>query len=63
MINFVSFDDGMSYINISQITSFGIEEREGNRLTVVHLSDGAKRYTSRPIGELAEMLGSVNAWY
>jgi hypothetical protein len=63
MPNFVTFDDGMSYIAISQIESFGIDKTDESRRTLFVLKDGRKIHMSRPVSECAEMLSSVNLWY
>ena len=65
MCNFVSFDDGLSYIAVSEILTFGLsgDEGIGDRYTLFKMRDGSNRQTSRPKSEVATMLGSVNVWY
>jgi hypothetical protein len=64
MPNFVSFDDGLTYVAISQIKSFGIDDSGiGDPFTLVKMLNGEEYRTSRPIAEFAELVGSVNAWY
>jgi hypothetical protein len=67
MAQFISLDDGLSYVNADQIESFKAERVEnGGRytvLTVFTLKNGLKHTTSRPITEVAEMLKAVNVWY
>jgi len=64
MPNFFSLDDGLSFISISLIDSFGYDHEEPNKgSTWIKLKDGNTLRTNRPVAEVAEMLGSVNLWY
>lgn len=64
MPNFLTLDDGLSYISISLVESFGNEHEEPHKGgTWIKLKDGKILRTSRPVSEVAEMLGSVNLWY
>jgi hypothetical protein len=58
MPNFVTFDDGESYISISEIESFGYE-REGNLQggTWIKLRNGNVMRTQWEVSKVAEMLG------
>lgn len=58
MPNFVTFDDGQSYISISDIESFG-GEREGDFKggTWIRLRNGHIMQTQWEVSKVAEMLG------
>jgi hypothetical protein len=64
MTNFISFDDGLSYINVNQIRYFETEKsNNGGLVTKFHLVDGSVYQSLRPHKEIAEMLGGVNIYY
>jgi len=63
MSNFVTFDDGLSYVAISEIKSFHLDETDESRRTLFIHRDGQQIYNSRPISETAELLGSLNLGY
>jgi hypothetical protein len=64
MPNFFSVDDGLSFFSVSLVESFGHQSEEPNKGgTWIKLKNGHILQTSRPVGEVAEMLGSVNLWY
>lgn len=58
-INFVTFDDGLTYVAISEIESFGYEREEGNYKgkTWIKLRDGRRFNSSWEVSEIAEKLG------
>jgi len=58
MPNFVTFNDGVSYVPISDIESFGRQdEGEYKGGTWVKLKDGNTEYTKWKVGEVAKRLG------
>ena len=60
MPNFVTFDDGLSYVSISEIESFGYDYEETNKgSTWIKLRDGRKIQSSRSVSKIAEFLGPV----
>lgn len=64
MVNFFTLDDGLSYTAVSLIESFGHgQEGEHKGETWIRFKDGRIFWISRPVGEVAEMLGSANLWY
>lgn len=54
MPNFVTFDDGLTYIAISEIESFGHENEGG---TLIKLRNGRTLHSSWKVEEIAEKLG------
>ena len=63
--NFVTFDDGLSYVPISEIESFGNDEEETNKGgTWIKLRNGLKVKTPWKVSKVAELLGPcVNLHY
>jgi hypothetical protein len=60
MPNFVTFDDGLSYVSISEIESFGYDYEETNKGgTWIKLRDGRKIQSSWSVSKIAEFLGPV----
>ena len=58
MPNFVTFDDGLNYVSISEIESFGYDNDEANKGgTLIKLRNGYKIQTQWEVGKVAEMLG------
>jgi hypothetical protein len=58
MPNFVTFDDGLSYISISDIAAFGHEdEGEHKGGTWVRLQDGHVMRVRWDVSEVAKRLG------
>ena len=65
MPNFVTFDDGLSYLPISEIESFGHDEEEPNKGGAwIKLKNGRKLKTQWGVSKVAELLGPcVNLHY
>jgi hypothetical protein len=65
MPNFVTFDDGFSYVAISEIASFASDNEETNKGgTCIHLRNGSTIHSSWKVEEIAEKLGpTVNLHY
>jgi hypothetical protein len=58
MPNFVTFDDGLSYVPISQIESFGHESEDQRKGTTwIKLTSGHVVYSQWPVSKVAELLG------
>jgi hypothetical protein len=60
MPNFVTFDDGLNYVSIAEIESFGYEEgpnKGGN--TWIKLRNGQTHHSSWSVEKIAEFLGPV----
>ena len=58
MPNFVTFDDGLSYVAISEIESFSYDESETNKGgTVIKLRNGHEWHSHWSIEEVAKRLG------
>lgn len=58
MPNFVTFDDGLKYISIAEIESFGFEsEGEFKGQTWIRLRNGHTIRTQWGISKVAELLG------
>jgi hypothetical protein len=58
MPNFVTFDDGMNYVPISEIKSFGLDRDENNKGgTLITLRNGNTIQTAWKVSEVAEKLG------
>ena len=60
MPNFVTFDDGLNYISITEIHSFGYEggPNKGGQ-TWIKLRTGERFLLSWSVEQVAEMLGPV----
>ncbi len=56
-INFVTFDDGMTYISISEIESFGYQREGNNEGTWIKLKDGTIKHSLWGVLHIAELLG------
>ena len=65
MPNFVTFNDGLSYMPISEIESFGYDGEEMNKGgTWIKLRDGRTERTPWEVSKVAELLGPcVNLHY
>jgi hypothetical protein len=65
MSNFVTFDDGLSYVPISEIESFGYDREETNKGgTWIKLRNGRAVKTQWEVSKVAELLGPcVNLHY
>jgi hypothetical protein len=60
MPNFVTFDDGLNYVSISEIESFGVGDLESlEDGTWIKLRNGHKVQTQWNVSEVAEKLGPV----
>lgn len=60
MPNFVTFDDGLTYISISDVESFGCEEKdEAEGKTWIRLRKGHVLWTQWDVSEVAKRLGPV----
>jgi hypothetical protein len=60
MLNFVTFDDGLSYVSLSEIKSFGHEPGGDNKGgTWIMLRDGQTHRTQWSVEKVAEKLGPV----
>ncbi len=60
MPNFVTFDDGLKYVSISEIESFGYDEEEDNKGgTWIKLRNGRLVRSSWSVEKIAEFLGPV----
>lgn len=61
MPNFVTFDDGLTYVSISHIDSFGSQQEEGTHKgwTWVKFKDGHIVHTQWDVAKVAELLGPV----
>jgi hypothetical protein len=62
MPNFVTFDDGLSYVALSEIESFGHDRDEGKGPdlgTWIKLRDGRTIRTPWDVSKVAELLGPV----
>jgi hypothetical protein len=61
MAQFISFDDGLSYINTDKIAYFIWEKRDGGgkvtEATIFHMKDGSISSTSRSISDAASTRG------
>lgn len=58
MPNFVTFDDGLSYVPISHIEGFGYEQEGPNRgMTWIRLTNGNVFHSQWEVSKIAEMLG------
>jgi hypothetical protein len=58
MPNFVTFDDGLNYVSISEIEGFGYEGEGPNKGgTWIKLRDGRTVQTSWEVSKVAELLG------
>ncbi len=58
MANFVTFDDGMNYVSILEIESFGLDSDENNKGgTLIKPRNGKTIQTGWRISEVAEKLG------
>ena len=58
MINFVTFDDGLNYVAIAEIESFGWDYDEENKGgTYIKLRNGKILHSQWKVGEIAEKLG------
>jgi hypothetical protein len=58
MPNFVTFDDGVSYVAISEIQSFGCDGSEDNKGgTVIKLRNGRELHSQWRVEDVAEKLG------
>jgi hypothetical protein len=64
MAQFVTFDDGMSYINVDRVESFTSErDKAGNMYTVFRMKDGQLLRTSKSISDVADRFNCVNLWH
>jgi hypothetical protein len=60
MPNFVTFDDGLNYVSISEIDSFGYDREENNKGgTWIKLRNGDTVQTPWKVSKIAELLGPV----
>jgi hypothetical protein len=60
MPNFVTFDDGLNYVSISEIESFGYEhDGENKGGTWIKLRNGHTNHSSWSVEKIAEFLGPV----
>ena len=60
MPNFVTFDDGESYLSLSEIESFGYDREETNKGgTWIKLRNGHTVRSSWSVEKIAEFLGPV----
>lgn len=60
MPNFVTFDDGLNYVAIAEIESFGSEEGPDERGTTwIKLRNGKTIHSSWSVSKIAELLGPV----
>jgi hypothetical protein len=58
MPNFVRFDDGLSYMSIGEIESFGYDQEEKNKGgTWIKLRDGRILRSRWEVAKIAEFLG------
>jgi hypothetical protein len=64
MPNFVTFDDGLNYISISDIESFGDEGEGDSKGTWIKFRNGEIRHSLRKVSDVASKLGpTVNLYY
>jgi hypothetical protein len=60
MLNFVTFDDGLNYIAIAEIESFGYDYAEPNKGgTQIKLRNGQLLHSPWSVTEIATKLGPV----
>ena len=58
MPNFVTFDDGLSYVSIYEVESFGYDSEETNKGgTWIKLRNGKSVRTPWSVSKVAEFLG------
>jgi hypothetical protein len=58
MPNFVTFDDGLNYVAISEIESFGYDRDEDNKGgTVIKLRNGRELHSQWSVEEIAKTMG------
>jgi hypothetical protein len=58
MPTFVTFDDGITYVPLSEIESFGLDRDEDNQDgTLIKLRNGGKIRTMWKVSDVAEKLG------
>jgi hypothetical protein len=60
MPNFVTFDDGLNHVSISEIESFGYDYEETNKGgTWIKLRNGHTVHSHWEVSKIAEFLGPV----
>jgi len=60
MPNFVTFDDGLNYVSIAEIDSFGYDYEETNKGgTWIKLKNGNTVRSGWEVSKIAELLGPV----